>query len=722
MPTTPPTSFRGVLDDSIAYGSVLSDFTDNIGDCLFPASTETYRLMRKHPQLAAVEKAYTLPIRRATWTLNPAGCRPEVVQLVADDLGLPVAGKDEPGSARVRGVTWAEHLRLALLSLPFGFSPFEMLAEVKGGQARLVELSERLPSTVSEFHTDKVGRLTGISQDMLARKATAGPQIRADRLVLYTREREGAAYWGNSILRPAFAAWYLSREMIKVAATSHRRFGMGVPVVRALPGTNPTVAQETAAAQLAQQARVGESAGASLPAGFVLELIGQQGGSPDTLAFLRYLDQAMARQALAGFIDLGTTETGSRALAGEFIDLFLLAIQSEALSVADLATRQIAARIVGWNFGEDEPVPAIQVADVGTKHDITAEALNLLLQSGALSADPGLEAQVRRMYRLPEREESGSAAPSGRIFEADIAQGMLTKNERRAMFNLPPVDGGDVLPDTNAAKPVAQPAEPAPVAAAAKRRPRKPPAGQLALPIAASAEEDARRVQAEWLAAVAAALTAWPVLAEPLVAELADAADDAVTSGDVAALAGLAASAAVVDTVAVDLAAQMAALASSAAGQVVAEAAAQGVTIEPVAPDGDRIGQVAAVTAALIGSAYAAAAARRALQAPADVAAAVTETLADMSTAERGTVADHIRVALSMAQGQGRLVVLAANPPTLLRASEVNDKSQCLPCKGVDGTEYSTLTAALADYPNGMQFRACEGQSKCRGMLLPIWT
>src|SRR5688572_30119863 len=102
------------------YGSLIADLTEHIPECVWPTSTETFRQMRKHPQLAAVEKAYTLPIRRATWSINPAGCRPEVVQLVADDLGLPVAGKDEPGAARVRGVSWADHLRLALLSLPYG--------------------------------------------------------------------------------------------------------------------------------------------------------------------------------------------------------------------------------------------------------------------------------------------------------------------------------------------------------------------------------------------------------------------------------------------------------------------------------------------------------------------------------------------------------------------------------------------------------------------------
>ncbi len=265
MATTVPTTLKGYLDDAVTFGPLVADWTDTVPDCTWPTSTDTYRQMRRHPQLAAVEKAYTLPLRRATWSLNPAGCRPEVVRLVADDLGLPVAGKDEPTAARVRGVSWAEHLRLALLCIPYGHSVFEKLAAVRDGEARLVELSERLPSTITEIHTDKVGRLTGITQ--VGVPGSTAPQIKVDRLVFYSREREGAAYWGRSVLRPAYPAWLLSREMLRVAATSNRRFGMGVPVVRALPGTAETPAQAAAAAQMAQQARVGEQGGAPLPPG-----------------------------------------------------------------------------------------------------------------------------------------------------------------------------------------------------------------------------------------------------------------------------------------------------------------------------------------------------------------------------------------------------------------------------------------------------------------------
>ncbi len=719
MATSPPTSMRGYVDDAVAYGGILADFADTVPECSWPLSTETFRQMRRHPQLAAVEKAWTLPIRRATWTLNPEGCRPEVVQLVADDLGLPVAGKDEPSAARTRGVSWPDHLRLALLSLPYGFSAFEMLAEMRDGQARLVELSERLPSTVSEFHVDKVGRLTGISQLVLP--GSKAPQIRTDRLVLYSREREGAAYWGSSILRPAYSGFLLSREMLRVLAISNRRFGMGVPVIRPLSGTLETPEQAAAAARLAQEVRVGEVGGASLPPGYIMELVGQSGGSPDTLGFLRYLDHAMASSCLAGFLDLGTTASGSRALAGEFIDLFLLAIQSEALSIADTITRQAAARIVEWNFGDAEPVPAVQVADVGTKHDITAEALNLLLNSGALSSDPALEAHIRRMFKLPEKEVQDSPTPTGRIFEFDVASGVMTPNERRAQIGLPPIEGGDVLRDPNAAPTPAptEPVEPAktePVTARAKRRRQAP--GQMALPIAAATtEDDDDRVGQQHDAALAALLAAWPLLAAPLVEDLAA---QAAAGG----LAALAASAATVTAIETALTEPLVELANQAAADLGAQAVAAGAATETPEPDESQMAGLAAVTASLIAGAYAAAATRRALLAPAGgVADAVRATLTEMSAATRGVVADHLGTALSMAQGHGRLAVMAAAPAQEYVGVEDGEpaSNRCPACTAANGKRYATLAAALEDRPNSIQLATCAGGARCRGYLAPVW-
>lgn len=402
-----PTRDIGKLADSYDLGggmidAAFVDVAEAVADLQWPLAVTTYSRMRRDPKLTAILAAITLPIRRATWCVDPAGVRDEVAQLVADDLGLPILGNDnEPGSARRRGVVWSQHLRMALGALTYGHMGFEQRYIIDGGQARLVALSERLPATIRQIAIDRAGEFQGIKQDI-----TGDTLIPANRLLWYVHDREGAAWQGQSLLRPAFGPWLLKHEMWRVHATSIRRFGMGVPGVEAPAGATPQ--QVTEAQQLASAARVGETGGMGLPAGFNFKLTGLTGSVPDALAFIRYLDQQMSEMALAGFLDLGQTANGSRALGESFVDLFLMAIQAVAEEHADAAT-SLAVQMVDYNYGEDEAAPRLHVADVGTRQEVTAASLQILLDSGALSRDPELEAYVRKEWGLPERSTPGGA-------------------------------------------------------------------------------------------------------------------------------------------------------------------------------------------------------------------------------------------------------------------------------------------------------------------------
>src|ERR1051325_143008 len=102
------------MSEAIWFQSIFADAQETVPDLIWPASNAMYSLMRRDPQLAAVLSAYTLPIRRATWSIDPPGCQDEVAKVVADDLGLRVMGDDQPTAARVTGVAWHEHLRSSL--------------------------------------------------------------------------------------------------------------------------------------------------------------------------------------------------------------------------------------------------------------------------------------------------------------------------------------------------------------------------------------------------------------------------------------------------------------------------------------------------------------------------------------------------------------------------------------------------------------------------------
>lgn len=680
-----PTSVLGYVDDSRTFGGLLVDVFETIPDLAWPSSTHTYAQMRHDPQLQGILKAYTLPLRRASWSVDPAGCRPEVAQLVADDLGLPLLGADEtPAAARRRGISWAEHLRLATLELVFGHMPFERRYEVLGtqpGQTRLRALSERMPSTIQQILIGDDGALAGIQQHprlLISGESVKGPPpiIGVDRLVWYAHEREGAAWWGTSVLRPAYGAWLIKRELWRITPTMLRRNGMGIPEVTAPPGGTP--AQVAEAQRLASAIRVGEQAGMGLPNGFTVKFRGVEGTLPDALPFIEYLDQQMSRMALAGMLDLGNTPNGSRALGESFIDLFLFALQAVAEQIAATATTGLAVDMVNLNWGEDEPAPQIIVGDIGADNEVTAQSLQLLMQSGALAADPELEAYVRREWNLPER----AAAPPVAV---------------------------PALP--------APPAKPTVVPVAAASAPRRQPTV-----VEASAGTDFAAVQDDWQAAVDAAVAAWvSKIGLNQQDQLVEQVRAAVAANDPSALSNLT----VDSTEALDLlTSSMDMLAAAAVDQMTQEATSQGVTVRAgAAPDSKRLEQYAETIVNLIGGGLAASAARKALQlwtpgsTPAEVAAGVGDHLASLTEA---SLRDNLGAGLSAAQNEGRLAVLRKTPPARYFASEYLDVNTCAPCSAIDGHEFNTLNDAEQSYSNG-GYSLCSGGLRCRGILVSVW-
>jgi hypothetical protein len=388
-----PRTAAGSMADG-AYGSLALDLYETVPALTYPSSVQTYGSMRHDPQVTAVLAAYTLPLRSATWAVNPRGCRDEVVSLCADAWGLPILGdNDGPGPARRRGVQWDDHLRVALLMLPFGHSPFAMRYDIGGTpmRARLAELSERLPQTITDIQINEDGSLKGIVQ------TGKRDLIPARALQWYVHEREGSQWQGRSMLRSAYAPWLIKHELWRVLAQSSRRFGMGVPTVTAPTGGTPN--DVTAAAMLASGYRAGDQAGIGLPAGFTFDLTGLTGSTPDTLGFVRYLDQQIAQAVMASVFNLDSSANGSRALGETLIGMLELSWQATAKEIAGPATA-LNVQMVDYNFGDEEPVPAVLCTDISRPEPIS-DAVASLVTCGAITPDITLENDLRVRYNLP---------------------------------------------------------------------------------------------------------------------------------------------------------------------------------------------------------------------------------------------------------------------------------------------------------------------------------
>jgi hypothetical protein len=406
-----PTIEKGYAGTSpaAAWWATAQD-TETSPELRWPLSLEVFdRMRRQDSQVASVLRAVTLPVRRTPWRVNGTGCRPEVTQLVAEDLGLPIVGEDGTRtSLRTRDrFSWPEHLRHALLMLPFGFMFFEQVYRYDAlGQARLRKLGPRMPRTVTAINVAKDGGLDSIEQDTIVggRKVT----IPVENLVAYVHEREGGNWFGTSILRPAYKHWIIKDRLLRVQAQTIDRNGMGVP--RYTGAENEENLDKGAA--LAAAWRAGDNSGAAVPFGAKLDLVGVTGTLPDADTPIRYHDEQIARAVLAHFLNLGT-QTGSWALGTTFADFFTLSLQSLAMDIADVATSHIVEDLVDLNFGPDEPAPFITFDEIGSKQAATAAALKMLFDAGAIFPDRDLEEALRQQYGLPPKQQQNPTPQGG---------------------------------------------------------------------------------------------------------------------------------------------------------------------------------------------------------------------------------------------------------------------------------------------------------------------
>ena len=343
----------------------------------WPWSVKVYdRMRRQDAKVKSVLRAVKSPLLSTTWRLEQGQASAEVTQHVSRDLGLPIKGVAEADQVhnvgRRRGrFSWPEHLRLALLMLDFGHSVFEQVywLDEEAQRLHLRKLGPRFSASISKWNVARDGGLISVEQH--APGLAQGPSdvtMPVNRLVVYAHEREGADWWGQSLLRPAYKHWLIKDRLLRVDAQAIDRNGMGIPVheldarLATGDGSGAPMDQDALTAvidsgqEIAQAVRAGDNSGASLTPGAKLRLVGVEGQLPDALKSVLYHDDQIGTAVLAHFLNLGR-QTGSWALGTTFQDFFVSSLTGTGNYVADVATQHIVEDLVDLNYGADRPPP-----------------------------------------------------------------------------------------------------------------------------------------------------------------------------------------------------------------------------------------------------------------------------------------------------------------------------------------------------------------------------
>ena len=399
LPGTP--IFHGFLEDFGEYNPQMEGLT----------AIRTYEKMRRSDaQVAATLLACELPIRAANWDVLPASSAAldqEIAQFVKENL---FGGLEYVSPAGVKSTQcWDDVLRNALLMLPFGAAAHEEVYAVDGDRVRLARLAPRLPVTFYRWITDVDGEtLLALNQYGYRNSNFESVEIPVDRLAVFTFNKEGANFFGRSMLRPAYMHWYIKHQLYRIDAIAGERNGLGIPTIE--QGTNASKEDRQAAQAWVTQLAAHEKTGIALPAGWKFTLQGVQGQVRDLFNSIQHHNTEISRTALAFFMNLGQSSqsSGNRALGQEMTDFFFLAVQATADQIARTITATSVRRLVDYNWDGVERYPTLVVSNLKARSfDQTLTALSQLATANVVTPYPELAQHIARELGLPQPPQTG---------------------------------------------------------------------------------------------------------------------------------------------------------------------------------------------------------------------------------------------------------------------------------------------------------------------------
>jgi len=375
------------------FGGWLRDTGEYNPDLEGLSAFRIYEKMRRSDgQVAATLAAMKLPIRSAEWVIKePENATPvekEATEFVREEFFE-------------REIELDKVIENALLMLDFGCAAHEECWQIDGNRLRLKKLAARLPVTFQRWLVDREENLTGIEQYGAKADTYITSVVPAEKLALFTFGMEGANFAGRSLLRPMYQHWYIKSQLYKVDAIACERNGMGVPFISMGPDAKKE--DRTAALDWVQKLCAHERTGLVLPNEWTFSLEGVKGAIRDPKESIVHHNMMISMAGLQMFMQLGQTETGSRAVGDVMSDFFGMALHATAKQIAQVLNWTTIARLVDYNFAGINRYPAIVPQKVlALKFEAVQEALAKLAEAEFVRPDDNLEAYLRRELGLPQ--------------------------------------------------------------------------------------------------------------------------------------------------------------------------------------------------------------------------------------------------------------------------------------------------------------------------------
>lgn len=416
-PDKPLLKSLGATGTAIFSGIITSEEYNS--DFYWKDAIQIYeQMIRNDAQIFAMTQLLELPIRRATWSIEPASDDPrdkEIASFVESCLFHDMRYTTSEGRSLTQ--KWDDILRHILMMLRYGFMAFEKVYRIEDGWVKWARWTPLLPRTIWRWWVGEDNELVGVQQWTFKDYTYQFVDIPADKLLLFVHRQEGNNYEGVSVLRSAYKHWYYKDNFYKIQSIDIERNGVSMPVTH-LP-ENFTQEDINNAQSMMANIRANEQMGITLPPGWQLDFGNTHGssrGGPGTQidSAITHHDMMIARNILGQFLNLGSNETGSYALAQEQTATFLAALQAECEYVEDVINDDAIPELVNYNYEGVATYPRLKASKVlAQDFDAIADALNKLTNSPngpLIHYDPELEDFLRNELGLPKAPKSAVEA------------------------------------------------------------------------------------------------------------------------------------------------------------------------------------------------------------------------------------------------------------------------------------------------------------------------
>jgi phage gp29-like protein len=328
--------------------------------------------------------------------------------------------------------SWDATLQNIMSMLVYGWSFHEVVYKIRRGHTGEAKTNSnytdnrigwrkwpvRAQETLQEWMIDDRGGIQGLVQTDPSGGGTH--RIPMEKALLFRTTTNRNNPEGYSLLRNAYRPWFYKRRIEEIEAIGIERDLAGLPMAYVPPeflSSTATPAQKAvlqSITQIVQNVKRNEQEGIVFPAAydeagnrvFDLTLLSASGGRQfDTGAVIQRYDQRISMSLLSDFLLLGSDRVGSFALGTAKVDLWTLAVDSIAKSIAEVVNQYAIPRLLKLNAMRMDKLPQLTYGQVNSVELLeVADYVSKLTTAGAMMPDRTLEAHLRNMADLPDAE------------------------------------------------------------------------------------------------------------------------------------------------------------------------------------------------------------------------------------------------------------------------------------------------------------------------------